>query len=160
MSNDNISQEQVVRTLQDAKFVMLTTALSDGKLLAHPMVPQQVTDNADVWFFLGLDTDQVQALRGNPNVNIAVAEAGSWLSVAGRVEFVHDPAKVDELWNDQAAAWFENGRDNDNVGLIYVVSDSAQYWGTPGGKVSALTKIAKAKVSGSKVQGTSDTVEF
>ena len=35
-----------MKILRDSGYVMLTTALDDGKLLAHPMVPQEVTDDA------------------------------------------------------------------------------------------------------------------
>jgi hypothetical protein len=97
------------------------------------MAPQEVTEDADVWFFLALDGDQAKALQTNPEVNISIAEAGNWLSVAGRVQFVDDKAKVDELWSDSATAWFDDRRDP-NLGLIKVVTHSAQHWGLPGGQ--------------------------
>lgn len=157
---EDLKQADVVRILRDSGYVMLTTALNDGKLLAHPMVPQQVTDDADVWFFIGMQGDQATALLKNPEVNIAVAEAGNWLSVAGRVEFVDDQDKKDELWNDQVAAWFTGGRNDPELGLMKVVGDSAQHWGLEGGKVSALAQIAKAKVTGDRTGGGSDTTEL
>lgn len=157
---EDLKQADVVRILRDSGYVMLTTALNDGKLLAHPMVPQQVTDDADVWFFIGMQGDQATALLKNPEVNIAVAEAGNWLSVAGRVEFVDDQDKKDELWNDQVAAWFTGGRNDPELGLMKVVGDSAQHWGLEGGKVSALAQIAKAKVTGDRTGGGSETTEL
>src|SRR5699024_5018876 len=123
------------------------TASADGKILAHPMTAQEVTEDADVWFFLALDGDQAKALRTNPQVNISVAEAGNWLSVAGRVEFVDDPATIDELWSESTNAWFD-GREDPNLGLIKVVTDSAQHWGLPGGKVSGLFRMVKSKIAG------------
>lgn len=157
---ENLNQADVVSILRDSGYVMLTTALNDGKLLAHPMVPQQVTDDADVWFFIGMQGDQATALLKNPEVNIAVAEAGNWLSVAGRVEFVDDQDKLDELWNDEVAAWFDGGRHDPNLGLMKVVGDSAQHWGLKGGKVAALAQIAKTKVTGDRTGGGSDTTEL
>lgn len=157
---EDLKQADVVSILRDSGYVMLTTALNDGKLLAHPMVPQQVTDDADVWFFIGMQGDQATALLKNPEVNIAVAEAGNWLSVAGRVEFVDDQDKKDELWNDQVAAWFTGGRNDPELGLMKVVGDSAQHWGLEGGKVSALAQIAKAKVTGDRTAGGSETTEL
>ncbi|WP_313451473.1 pyridoxamine 5'-phosphate oxidase family protein [Brevibacterium casei] len=157
---DGLDQRDVVRILRDAKYVMLTTALADGKLLAHPMVPQQVTDDADVWFFIGLDGDQAGALRQNPHVNIAVSEAGNWLSVAGMVEFVDSRAKIDYLWNDDAATWFEGGKEDPNLGLLHVVTDSAQHWGLKGGKVAGLAQMIKAKVTGQRPEGGSQTTEL
>lgn len=157
---EDLDQTDVVSILRDSGYVMLTTALNDGKLLAHPMVPQQVTDDADVWFFIGMQGDQATALLKNPEVNIAVAEAGNWLSVAGRVEFVDDQDKKDELWNDEVASWFDGGRNDPALGLMKVVGDSAQHWGLKGGKVSALAQIAKAKVTGDRTGGGSDTTEL
>lgn len=157
MTTEELSQDQVITTLRDSPFVMLTTALPDGTLLSHPMTPQQVTDDADIWFFVGLDGDQANALRGNPHVNIAISEAGSWLSVAGRVEFVEDRAKIEELWDGEVDAYFKGGTDDPNLGLLFVVSDSAQYWGMPGGKMSALARIAKVKLTGDRPQGVSGT---
>lgn len=155
-----LNQADVVTILRDSGFVMLTTALKDGKLLAHPMTPQQVTDDADVWFFLGLQGDQAVALKENPEVNITVSEAGNWLSVAGRVEFIDDQDKMDELFNDETAAWFDGGRNDPNLGLIKVTGASAQHWGLKGGKVSALAQMAKAKISGDRTGGGSDTTEL
>src|SRR5699024_46718 len=129
--SDELGQADVVKILRGSNSVMLATALADGKILAHPMTAQEVTEDADVWFFLALDGDQAEALRTNPQVNISVAEAGNWLSVAGRVEFVDDPATIDELWSESANAWFD-GREDPNLGLIKVVTDSAQHWGLPG----------------------------
>lgn len=161
MSTDQeLSQQDVVKTLRKATWVMLTTALADGTLLSHPMSPQEVTEDADVWFFVSLAGGQAEALRSGPHVNLAVSEAGSWLSVAGRAEFVEDRAKVDELWNDDAKAWFDGGKEDPNLGLLRVTSDSAEFWGVPGGKVSALAQIVKAKATGDRVQGGSATTEL
>ncbi|SDR72378.1 General stress protein 26 [Brevibacterium siliguriense] len=158
-ASDDLDQKEVIRILRGSGYVMLTTALDDGKLLAHPMVPQQVTDDADIWFFIGLDGDQAKALKHNPNVNVTVSEAGNWLSVAGRIDFVDDQSKRDELWNDDAATWFD-GRDDSTLGLIKVTSDSAQHWGLKGGKVAGLVQIVKAKVTGQRPDSGSSTTEL
>nr|WP_246490722.1 pyridoxamine 5'-phosphate oxidase family protein [Brevibacterium oceani] len=145
--------------LRGSDSVMLATALADGTILAHPMAPQEVTEDADVWFFLALDGDQTKALRTNPEVNLSIAEAGNWLSVAGRVEFVDDQAKVDELWSDSAKAWFDDRRDP-NLGLIKIVTHSAQHWGLPGGKASGLFQMVKSKITGDRPAGGTQTTEL
>lgn len=154
----DITQNDVTAALEKAPWVMLTTARTDGKLLAHPMVPQQVTEDSDLWFFLSLEGDQAEALRQGPHVNVAVAEAGTWLSVSGTVAFVDDQAKIDELWNDRAAEWFQGGRTDSSLGLVKVSTDSAQFWGTPGGKVRSIAELVKSRISGEKPAGGSDTV--
>ena len=158
-ATDELDQADVVKILRGGDSVMLATALADGKILAHPMAPQEVTDDADVWFFLALDGDQAKALQTNPEVNISIAEAGNWLSVAGRVQFVDDKAKVDELWSDSAKAWFDDRRDP-NLGLIKVVTHSAQHWGLPGGKASGLFHLVKSKITGDRPTGGTQTTEL
>jgi general stress protein 26 len=158
-ATNELGQADVIKILRGSNSVMLATALADGKILAHPMTAQEVTEDADVWFFLALDGDQAKALRTNPQVNISVAEAGNWLSVAGRVEFVDDPATIDELWSESANAWFD-GREDPNLGLIKVVTDSAQHWGLPGGKVSGLFRMVKSKIAGDRPAGGTKTTEL
>lgn len=158
-ATDELDQADVVKILRGGDSVMLATALADGKILAHPMAPQEVTEDADVWFFLALDGDQAKALQTNPEVNISIAEAGNWLSVAGRVKFVDDKAKVDELWSDSAKAWFDDRRDP-NLGLIEVVTHSAQHWGLPGGKASGMFRMVKSKITGDRPSGGTQTTEL
>lgn len=160
MDEDDFTQGDVVDKLRGTDIVMLTTALADGALLSHPMTIQEVTDDADVWFFLGLQGGQAEALRQGPHVNISVAEAGSWLSVAGRAEFVQDRSKLEELWNDAAATFFPAGLEDPNLGLLRVETDSAQFWGLPGGKVSAVATILKTKVVGGGPGGGSGTTRL
>lgn len=155
-----ITKEQIVEIMRGERFVMLTTVSADGALHSHPMTPQEVTEDADVWFFIGLQGEQADEIRANPQVNLAFAETGSWLSVAGQITVVQDRAKIDELWNDGAAAWFDGGKDDPNLALAHFVSDSAQFWGRPGGKVSALASIAKARVTGERPRATSATREL
>jgi general stress protein 26 len=154
-----LGRADVVKILRSADTVMLATALADGKILAHPMALQEVTEDADVWFFLALDGDQANALRTNPEVNLSIAEAGNWLSVAGRAEFVDDRAKIESLWSDSAEAWFDDSRDP-NLGLIKVVTHSAQHWGLPGGRASGLFRMVKSKITGDRPGGGTQTTEL
>lgn len=160
MTDQTLSQQDVVDKLRDTDVVMLTTALPDGTLLSHPMTIQGVDDDVDVWFFVGLQGDQADALRHGPHVNLAIADAGSWLSVAGHAEFIDDRAVIDQLWNEQARAYFPDGKDDPNLGLMRVTSDSAQFWGLPGGKVAGLAQIVKSKVTGDRPPGGTATTEL
>lgn len=158
-ATEHLSQADVVKILRGADSVMLATALNDGTILTHPMAPQEITDDADVWFFLDLSGDQTDALKTNPAVNISIAEAGNWLSVAGHVNFVDDRTKIDELWTKSASTWFADSNDP-NLGLVKVTTESAQHWGLPGGKLSGLARIAKAKVTGDRSPGGTATTEL
>ncbi|MGP5007666.1 pyridoxamine 5'-phosphate oxidase family protein [Brachybacterium tyrofermentans] len=160
MTDDTLALEDVVDTLRDADLVMLTTALPDGKLLSHPLSIQGVTDDADVWFFVGLQGGQAEALRSGPQVNLSISQAGSWLSIAGRAEFVEDHDLVEQLWTERAAAYFPAGPDDPDLGLLRVSGESAQFWGLPGGRAAGLAQILKAKVVGERPPGGTATTEL
>ena len=159
-TSEEISQEQIVDIMRGERFVMLSTVAADGKIVSHPMTPQDVTSAAEVWFFVGLQSDQAAAIRSNSQVNLAFAETGSWLSLAGIAEFMDDRAKAIELWDGRLDEYFEGGVDDPNLGLVKVTGASAQYWGVPGGGVVASLKILASKVTGSEPPGVSGTVEL
>lgn len=160
MTEQDLTQQDVVEKLRNTKLAMLTTALPDGTLLSHPMSIQGVSEDVDVWFFLALDGGQADALRGDPHVNLAVAEAGSWLSVAGRARLVEDRALIEQLWTESAREYFPQGAEDPNLGLLQLSGDSAQFWGMPGGKVSGLAQILKARVTGDQPPGGTATTEL
>ena len=159
MTDQQLSKETVVKQLRNADWVMLTSTGADGKLVSHPMTPQEVTDDADVWFLTSTAVSQAEALEKSNHVNIAVSETGSWLSVAATVEFVDDQAKIDELWNDDMKAYF-TGRNDPTLGLLRATSESAQSWGLTGGKIENLFEIAKSRVTGNEPDGGTGTTEL
>lgn len=159
MTDQQLSKETVVKQLRNADWVMLTSTGADGKLVSHPMTPQEVTDDADVWFLTSTAVSQAEALEKSNHVNIAVSETGSWLSVAATVEFVDDQAKIDELWNEDMEAYF-TGRNDPTLGLLRATSESAQSWGLSGGKIENLFEIAKSRVTGNEPDGGTGTTEL
>lgn len=159
-NTQDLTNDDVAEKLRDVDIVMLTTAVGGDKLVSHPMTIQGVTDDADVWFFVGLEGDQAGALSDGSAVNISIAAAGSWLSVAGHAEFVDDHAKVQELWNDSAEGYFPDGPSDPNLGLLLVRTDSAQFWGLPGGRIAGAAHMVKAMITKGRAPGGTDTTEL
>jgi len=81
--------------------------------------------------------------------------------VAGHGDVRQDREKIEQLWNPVVEAWFPEGKDSPNVGLLFVESDSAEYWDTPGGKVASALAFVKARATGNKPDvGESEDVEL
>jgi general stress protein 26 len=165
MSHDQqgLAQEKVVEIMRGDRFCMLTSVgvADQGRLHSHPMTPQQVTDDGDAWFFIDGTSEQAANVTAEKRVNLAFADGSTWLSVTGHATLRRDRAKIDELWNSTVAAWFPEGKDAEQVQLLHVEADSAEYWDTPGGRVASALAFAKSKVTGKKPDvGESDTVEL
>lgn len=156
---ETVPQSEVVDVMRSQRVATLTTRTSAGKLVAHPMTVQEVTDDADVWLFLDGRSDHAEALRGDPAVNLAFSGSGSWLSVSGTAEFVDDRAKAEELWDGSVDAYFDGVHDP-RAALLRIESDSAQFWGVPGGAPAVLAAVVKAKATGRKPHGQSGTTEL
>ena len=159
-TDQNGAAEKVVEIMRSDRFCMLTSVGDEGRLHAHPMTPQEVTDEGDVWFFIDASSEQATNITAQKRVNLAFSDGSTWLSVAGHGSLQHDRAKIDELWNPMVAAWFPDGRESENLALLHVEADSAEYWDTPGGRVASAIAFVKTRVTGGRPPGESDTVDL
>ena len=119
--------------------------------IAHmyaPLIEHSISEHADL-------------IRAEKRVNLAFSDGSTWLSVAGHGDVRQDRDRVEELWNPMVEAWFPEGKDSPPVALLFVESDSAEYWDTPGGRVASVFAFAKAKVKGERPDvGESGSVEL
>jgi general stress protein 26 len=144
-----------------ARVGIITTASRDGQLVSRPMAMQTRDFDGDLWFFTEDPSHKTEEVRINPQVNVALDSGNGWVSLAGEAEVVKDAAKIDELWDTGAEAWFQNGRDDPKVALLKVVVHTAEYWATDDPKPLVLLKYAKAAVTGGRPNiGESRTVDL
>ncbi|MDO5668704.1 MAG: pyridoxamine 5'-phosphate oxidase family protein [Corynebacterium sp.] len=157
-----VTREDIVKEMRNERFVMLTSKSDTGKLHSHPMTPLEVTDTADAYFFIKLDTGHADNLRHDPQVNLAFTDNSTWLSVAGTVDFLEGEEKnrkVEEHWSEATEAFY-TGKNDPQLGVIRVTTDTAQLWNQQGGMIGALVEFAKMKVTGEKPTGGSDTLNL
>lgn len=149
--SDTQEAEKVRDLMSDARFAMLTSVDRDaGRLVSRPMAVQEVEDDGTVWFFASDESPKADQLETDPTVNVAFTSGSSWVSLAGRGEIVHDKAKIRDLWNSGVEAWFPDGPDGDDVALLKISPDSAEYWDSPGGRITSVLAYAKSKVTGER----------
>jgi general stress protein 26 len=165
MTNDSTSHSDDVKTIadlvKDAKVGLLTTMTADGHLVSRPLAMQQIEFDGDLWFFSQDPSPKIDDIGGNPEVNVAFESGKGWVSIAGTATVSHDDAKIDELWNSMASAWFPEGREDPSVSLIKVTAHTAEFWANFDPKVVQLFKLAKAAVSGGQPDlGENKTVEL
>ena len=93
-----------------------------------PMAPQADPDNNAIWFITAAGTAPEKAAHGGAEAAFYVADpkANIYADVEGRLEVSNDSAKLDEVWNAFAAAWFEDGREDKDVRLIKLTPKHAE----------------------------------
>ena len=144
---------KVTELLKGERIGMFTTTAPDGTLTSRPMALQEVEFDGDLWFFVARDARVVDHVRVNPQVNVTVGTGSTWVSLTGRAVVVEDDAKKRELWNTVVEAWFPQGPESEEVVLLKVDGDSAEYWDTPGGRAASLLSFVKAKATGRPYSG-------
>ena len=158
MSNDDTATtssdvQKLAGLLKDQRFAMLTTIADDGTLMSRPLAMQDVDFDGDLWFFVARDSRAVAQVGAQPRVNVALGSGSTWISLAGTATVVDDVAKKRELWDTSVEAWFPEGADSPDVVLLHVSAESAEYWNSPGGRISTIFSLVKSKVTGQPFSG-------
>jgi general stress protein 26 len=161
--SDDVQQDQQAKVrelIKDTRIAMLTSIAPDGTLVSKPMATQDVEFDGSVYFIAERSSEKVRNIGADPRVNVAFASSSSWVSLAGHATVVDDQARLAELWNTFTDAWMEGGPDNPNNVLIKVDADSAEYWDSPGSKVTQVLNLVKAKVTGKRFEGDNEKVDL
>lgn len=141
--------QKVAELVKDIRTAMLVTIDEQDNLHSRPMGTSSAPFDGTIWFFTPADSAKVAEIAHHPRVNVAYSSPSSesYLSVSGNAEVVNDRAKIRELWSPILKAWFD-GPEDPNVRLIRIDAEEAEYWDTPGGKVSSLIGLVKGMVIG------------
>lgn len=157
---DTTPVQRVAELIKDFRFAMFTTRNAEDRLVAHPLTVQEAEFDGDLWFLVSRSATFVIDIRRDDRVGVSLSSNDSWVSLSGRAELVEDPAKVRELWSPTVEAWFTNGPDDPDVGLLKFSAESAEYWDSPGGKIASIFSFVKSKITGEPLDAENEKVEL
>lgn len=165
MDNDaDAGRRKVLELIDGIDYAVFTTRGSDGAPLhARPMAYRKVEGDGDLWFFTKKDSRKVKEIAADPQTLVSFADPGhqTFVSITGRSEVVADRARVKALWNEIYRAWFPGGPEDDNIVLIRVEAEHAEYWDTPNSALVYAFGYVKAVVTGKPARaGDVGKVEF
>jgi len=161
MTDTTDDRKKVADLIKDFRFAMFTTRQASGKLVARPFTVQEAEFDGDLWFLVSKTSSPVVEIAGHDEVCVSMSSSDTWVSLSGTARLVDDHAKIEELWNPMVEAWFPNGPQDPDVGLVRFTAESAEYWDTPGGRIATLFNFVKSKVTGEQFDGgESGTVEL
>ena len=141
--------------IKGINIAMLTTVSPDGDLHARPMATQEAAQDGKFWFLTRLDSGKKDELSENSHVNLAYADAGknTYVSISGKGRVTKDYEKAKELWMPLHKAWFPEGLDDDNLGVLCVEAEYVEYWDDTSNKMVQLFKMATAALGGPEYRG-------
>jgi general stress protein 26 len=148
--------EKLGELIKGIKIAMLTTVDADGTLRARPMATQNEDfDGRFLWFFTSADAPKVDDVQRERDVNLSYADPGEnrYVSVSGKALLVRDPATMERFWQPLLKAYFPDGLDTPDIGLLQVRVEKAEYWDAPSGKFVALVGFLKAIATGQRYAG-------
>lgn len=151
MNNDKQENlQKLIEKIKDIKVAMMTTMDTDGSLRSRPMRHSEVKADGIIWFFTGYESGKSHEIKNDSHVNLSYSNPDDelYVSVSGRASLTRDQAKIDELWSPALKAWFPEGKEDPNIGLIKVSIDKAEYWDAPNSVMVHLYGMVKAAITG------------
>lgn len=128
MPDDTQIEARFWKALKSDRIMMLgVDGVEDG--FARPMAAQIDEDRSPIWFFVSTDNHIVEAVKqGRRAIATFAAKGELYASIRGNLTLSQDRAMVDKLWNPQAAAWFEDGKDDPKLRLLRLDAEEAEIW--------------------------------
>jgi general stress protein 26 len=132
---------------------MFTSNIEEVPLQTRPMTTQQIDDEGNFWFFSARSSHKNDEVRSDARVQLLFANTSEseYLTVYGTAAIVDDREKIKELWSPMVKAWFQGGKDDEELTLIKVQPESAYYWEPKQNKMVTLFKMALSAVSGKEM---------
>ena len=122
--------------IEGIEIAMFTTRRPDGQLVCRPMATQTQAEGTDLWFVTDIESNKLDELESDPNVNLAYYKdrTREWVSVSGTATISQDRQAIRELYQRDWKAWFgdqggekDGGPEDPRLALILVDVQSVVY---------------------------------
>ena len=149
--------EDLFKLIETIETGLFTTRRADGRLVSRPMATQLRTEEGHLWFVTDRDTNKLDELEFDPNVNVAYyhGRTREWVSISGKARTTTDQAMIDALWAPDWRAWFGEGggkysgtSKDPRLVLIEVIPDAVTYMKSDRPMLVTLFELAKGMVTG------------
>jgi general stress protein 26 len=124
----------------------------DEHMVARPMRGIIRPEQNAIWFFTDGLTHKEADITRDPRACLTFADQKSetYVSLAGRIMRVADKETINDLWTEEAAAYFPKGPDDPAVVLLKFEAETGEYWNAPSSPIVWAIKFLEAKVTGKR----------
>ena len=153
--------EDLYDLIEGIEIAMFTTRRPDGHLVSRPMATQTQAEGADLWFVTDIESNKLDELDFDPNVNLSYYRdrTREWVSVSGTATVSRDRQAIRELYQPDWKAWFgdeggerDGGPNDPRLALIQVEVNSVTYLKVDKPKPLVLFEVARGMVTGAPPQ--------
>ncbi|HWU42832.1 MAG TPA: pyridoxamine 5'-phosphate oxidase family protein, partial [Bdellovibrio sp.] len=139
-SNTDPNIRKLGELLHGIRVAMLTTFTEDHRLHSGPLMVQEFDFDGDLWFLISRFSTKISDIQKNPQVCLSFSSplSGKYISASGTAELWDDPGRVSDIWCQAYEPWFPEGPRDNNIQLLRVNIESAEYWET---HASSLSRI-------------------
>jgi general stress protein 26 len=118
----------------------------DGeKQRARPMVPTLKRDEHAIYFLTDKDSGKVWQEKEFPRVTLTFADTpgNKFVAMTGAAAVGQDRAKIKELWNPAAKAWWDSP-DDPAIRVLTITPDEAELWDSPNKLIATAVMLTAA----------------
>ncbi|SFR47304.1 General stress protein 26 [Marinobacter daqiaonensis] len=139
-------KQKIWSLIKDIKTGMLTTKHGE-ELRSRPMVLVQDEYDGTLWFYTDLESEKVFEVEGDNDVCVTFSDTENhvYVSLTGVGRTTDDKSLIEKYWNPFVSAWFPDGKDSPNVGMLEIKVEKGEHWNSDSSKMVKLVKTAKAK---------------
>ncbi len=145
--------EKFKKLVEEINICMFITNTAGEQEHTRQMATIEVEDNGTLWFFTDVRSIKVEEVNMQREVHLVYAHPGkeSYLDVWGSASVITDRQQVVDKWSPIVKAWFPDGIDDPNLGLLKVQPVEAYYWESETGKMVQFLKMAASIVTGKRL---------
>lgn len=145
--------EKFKKLAEDIRICMFITETPTEKEHTRPMATIEVEEDGSLWFFTDIRSIKVEEVETDKTVHLVYAHPGksSYLDVWGSAQVNTDKSLMKEKWSPVVKAYFPDGVDDPNLGLLKVKPTDVYYWEAETGKMVQFLKQAASIVTGKKL---------
>ncbi len=147
-------RQKIYEMLESLESAMLVTRATTGHLEARPMRIAEVEPSGPLWFLTSRASKKVDEIVQDPRVLLVSQDpGGQYLSIAGTARVVDEPLRTRRLWKESYKVWFPVGPDDQEIVLVSVEPEIAEFWDVSGvNRFRYLFEAAKAYMTGDRVR--------
>ena len=147
-TEQEVNIRKLATMMRNVKVAMLTTIGADRTLHSRPMATQEADFDGTLWFFTQVSSEKTSEIRVNPRVNASYVSADDHhhVSLSGNASVIQDRDKMQELWSPAYRAWFPQGLEDPELGLLKVDVEQAEFWDMLSSSMVSLLELGHSSM--------------